>query len=84
MESGQWRIKWVTTHEDPKGAGTFRVMVHSSVSGRPLSQAVDTKGEGHDIAYMSEDPRLFFLVIESKNLDWTIDVEEETTSDPAR
>src|SRR5579863_4867372 len=24
IESGQWRIKWATTNENPAGAGTFR------------------------------------------------------------
>ncbi len=81
IESGQWRIKWKTTHETAPGAGTFRVMVHSAVSGRPLELAVDHRGAGQDTAYVNEDPRLFHLVIESKNLDWSVAVEESVVAE---
>jgi hypothetical protein len=76
IESGQFRIKWVTSHETSPGKGTFRVTVHSAVSGRPLFLAVEHNGVGSDTAYVNEDPRLFHLVVESSNLDWTINVEE--------
>jgi len=46
------------------------------VSGRPLQVAVDHRGPGHDTAYVNDDPRLYHLVIDSANLDWTIAVEE--------
>lgn len=74
--SGVWRIKWETKNEMPPGAGTFQVTVNSAVSGRPLELAVDHKGVGHDIAYVNEDPRLFHLVIESSNVDWSVAIEE--------
>jgi hypothetical protein len=76
IESGEWRIKWVTANENPRGAGTFVVTIHSAVSGRPLSVAVDHSGNGRDTAYVNEDPRLFHLVIASKAVDWSISVEE--------
>jgi hypothetical protein len=76
IESGSWRIKWETRNETTPGKGTFRVMVHSAVSGRPLALAVDHRGIGHDTAYVTEDPRLFHLVIESHDIDWSISVEE--------
>lgn len=76
IESGTWRIKWETRNETAPGRGTFRVEVHSAVSGRPLALAVDHRGIGHDIAYVTEDPRLFELVIESRNIDWSVTVEE--------
>jgi hypothetical protein len=74
--SGQWRIKWETSHEQPPGKGTFRVKVHSLVSGRFVVTAVDRKGVGQDIAYVAEEPRAFFLVIESSDVDWKVSVEE--------
>jgi hypothetical protein len=74
--SGVWRIKWETKNEMPLGTGTFQVTVNSAVSGRPLELAVDHKGVGHDIAYVNEDPRLFHLVIESNNVDWSVAIEE--------
>ena len=76
IESGQWRIKWVTTNEKPPGAGTFKVTVHSAVSGRPLTVAVEHRGIGRDTAYVNEDPRLFHLVIESGGVDWSVSMEE--------
>jgi hypothetical protein len=76
IESGTWRIKWETRNETVPGHGTFRVVVHSAVSGRPLALAVEHRGPGHDIAYVTEDPRLFHLVIESRDIDWSISVEE--------
>jgi len=75
-DSGQFRIKWVTRNEASPGAGKFRVEVHSAVSGRFLSQAVDHQGVGHDTAYFSDDPRLYHLVIESSDIDWWVAVEE--------
>jgi hypothetical protein len=80
IESGQWRIKWKTSNESPPGTGTFKLTVHSAVSGRPLMQAVDFKGVGHNTAYVTEDPRLYHLVIDSNNVDWSFSVEEEVVS----
>ena len=76
IESGQWRIKWATTNENPPGEGTFRVTVHSAVSGRPMGVAVEHLGTGHGTAYVNEDPRLYHLVIESSNVDWSVAMEE--------
>jgi hypothetical protein len=52
------------------------VVVHSAVSGRPLQEAVEHHGDGRGIAYVTEDPRLYHLVINSGGLDWSIKVEE--------
>jgi len=80
--SGAFRIKWETSHESSPGAGTFRIMVHSGVSSRPITQAVDHQGAGHDIAYVTDDPRPYFLVVTSKNVDWSIRVEEAVVGHP--
>jgi len=74
--SGQWRIKWETSHEQSPGKGYFRLKVHSLVSGRFVETAVDHKGVGHDVVYVAEEPRAFFLVIESSGIDWNVSVEE--------
>jgi hypothetical protein len=76
IESGQWRIKWETKNETSPGSGTFAVVVHSAVSGRPLMVAVEHVGAGHDVAYVNEDPRLYHLVVQSTDLDWSVAVEE--------
>jgi hypothetical protein len=79
-DSGSLRLRWETRNEAAPGTGIFRVTVHSDVSGRPLILAVDTRGAGHDVTYVSEDPRSFFLAVESANLDWTLAAEEEVAA----
>ena len=48
----------------------------SSISGRRLATAVDVQGVGHNTAYVTEDPRAFFAVVESANVDWQFSVDE--------
>jgi hypothetical protein len=38
--------------------------------------AVEHRGPGRDVAYVNEDPREFFLVIESTGLEWSVEVAE--------
>jgi hypothetical protein len=83
-ETGSLRLRWETSHEAAPGTGVFRVTVHSDVSGRSLVLAVDKRGVGRDVAYVSEDPRPFFLVIESANLVWTLAADEAVTTTAAR
>jgi hypothetical protein len=84
-DTGSLRLRWETRNEAAPGAGTFRVTVHSDVSGRALLLAVDAIGVGGDTTYVSEDPRSFFLAVESANLDWTLAAEEAVaaTAGPA-
>jgi len=82
IESGAFRIKWETSHEITPGAGAFRIVVHSGISSRPITEAVDYQGVGHDIAYVRDDPRPYFLVITSKNVDWSVRVEEAVAGTP--
>jgi hypothetical protein len=81
MGNAEWRIKWETSHEKSPGKGAFKVAVHSAISGRPLIYAVDEHGVGHDTVYVTEDPRLFYLVIDAHDLDWSVKVEESVVSD---
>ncbi len=76
IESGGWRIKWETKNETSPEAGEFRLTVQSAVSGRLIKEAVDHRGAGRDIAYLNDDPRLYDLVIQSHDLDWSVTVEE--------
>jgi hypothetical protein len=80
IETGQWRIKWATKPqaqgEPVSSNGNFRVAVHSLVSGRFVSVVAERQGAGSGIAYMAEEPRQFFLVIESAGLNWMVQVEE--------
>jgi hypothetical protein len=74
--TGALRMHWQTKNEAPKGTGTFRLILQSAISGRALQEPVDEKGLGEGTAYVAEDPRVFFISIESANLDWSFTVEE--------
>ena len=82
VESGAFRIKWETSHETSPGEGTFQIEVHSGISSRPIALAVERQGIGHDIAYVRDDPRPYYLVVSSKNVDWSIRVEEAVAGQP--
>jgi hypothetical protein len=75
-ETGSLRVRWETRNEATPGRGRFHVTVHSAISGRPLAVAVDHRGVGRDTFYFSEDPRVFYLVVESADLEWSLTVEE--------
>jgi hypothetical protein len=81
IESTQWRIKWETKGAASPGAGSFHLVVHSAVSGRPIQDAVKQQGNGRGIAYVTEEPRLYHLVIDSAGVDWSIAVEEAVVGD---
>ena len=71
-DSGSMRIGWTTA----KGAGTFRLTIHSAISGRPLIEAVDQRGAGAGTAFVHEDPRVFYAVVDSTDLDWSFTLQE--------
>jgi len=85
-ETGAFRIKWEaraaapSAEKPPAGRapveGTFKLTLHSSISGRSLQVAVDQRGPGADTAYVNEDPRIFFAVVEASNIDWSFSVDE--------
>ena len=83
-DTGSLRLHWETRNEAAPGTGVFRVTVHSDVSGRALVLAVDARGVGRDTTYVSEDPRSFFLAVESASLDWTVAAEEAIAATKAR
>jgi hypothetical protein len=74
--TGSLRMHWQTRNESPKGKGSFRLILHSAISGRELQEPVDHDGVGEGTAYVAEDPRVFFMSAESSNLDWSFSVEE--------
>jgi hypothetical protein len=76
IDSFEWRITWATENEASPGAGRFRVLVQSSDSGRVIDEAVDRAGVGAGTVYITEDPRRYYLTVESAGIDWSITVEE--------
>jgi hypothetical protein len=77
LASGRFRVRWKTEHERPAGAGTFRLTARSSVSGRPLQQVADHRGEGEGASdFDEEDRRTYDFTIESQNVEWSVTVED--------
>lgn len=74
--SGRFRIRWQTIAEPDGSSGTFRLTVHSAVSGRPLQQVVDHRGPGDGTVNFEDDPRPYNLMVESAGLRWTVAVDE--------
>ena len=74
--TGYLRFTWETSNETKPGEGRFRLILGSSISGRAIQVLVDSKGVGHDIAYVSEEPRTFYIKIESANEDWKFTMDE--------
>ncbi len=81
--TGALRVHWRTENEFPKGAGTFRLILQSAISGRTLQEPVDEKGPGEGTVYAAEDPRVFYISVQSANLDWSFTVEEALFGSPA-
>ncbi len=75
-DSGRLRIGWQARNEKPASSGTFRLAVHSAVSGRPIQVVADHRGEGTGTVDFADDPRSYNLMIESANVDWSITVDE--------
>lgn len=74
--TGSLRMHWQTKNESPQGTGTFLMVLRSAISGRELQNPVDQRGDGEGTAYVAEDPRTFYVTIESTNVDWSFTVEE--------
>jgi hypothetical protein len=75
-DTGAFRIIWTTRAPAGTGEGTFLLTLHSAISGRPLQVAVDHRGPGGATAYINDDPRVFFAVVDASNIDWSFSVDE--------
>jgi hypothetical protein len=77
-DSGALRVHWQTKPITgaPATDGLFRLTAHSAISGRILQQVVDEHGAGSGVDYVSQDPHVFYMSVESAALDWTFSVEE--------
>ena len=64
---------------NPVNPETFRLTAQSAISGRPVKVAVDEHGAGEGIAYVNDDPRVFYMLVESSGLDWSFSVDEGFT-----
>jgi len=75
-DTGGFRVRWETRNESAPGAGRLKVVFRSGDSGRPIMEAVDARGVGHDEEEVADNVRWYFLTIESANVDWTVHVDE--------
>ena len=73
---GQFRLRWETHAEDSKGAGRFRLLIRSGVSGRTLQVAADHKGEGSGVVDFADSPRTYDFLVESAHVLWSFTVED--------
>ena len=78
-ETGSLRVRWTTANEVAGKRGHLTVAIHSAISGRPLQTMVEQSGVGQGEAFMAEDPRIFFAVVDSADIDWTLAVDEGVT-----
>ena len=73
--TGAFRVRW-----EARGAGAapgeLRVTLHSAVSGRPIVTAVDVRGAGQGESIVSDDPRVYYVQVDSSNLEWRFTVDE--------
>ena len=76
MNIFRWRVRWKTSNETAPGKGHFVLTVNSAISGRPLAEIVRHDGPGEGLADVNDDPRLYHMVIDSNDIDWTVTVEE--------
>jgi hypothetical protein len=80
VTTGALQLRWETRGDATAGASRFRVTLHSAISGRPLQVIVDRAGPGSGTAYVEDEPRVSYLVIESDQLEWTAKLEEAVGS----
>jgi hypothetical protein len=74
--TGYLRATWETTHETTPGAGRFKLIVGSSISGRQLMVLADARGVGHSVSYVNEEARTFYALVESSDVDWKFTIDE--------
>jgi len=76
VETGALRIHWEARAAGATDNSSFKLWLHSAISGRPLQMAVDHKGPGKDLAYIEDEPRVSYFLVEAGTLDWTVTLEE--------
>jgi hypothetical protein len=77
-DSGALRVRWEASAlpGEPAASGTLRLVAHSAISGRVLQEVLDQHGPGSGTGYVSQDPHVFYMSVESSGLAWSFSVEE--------
>lgn len=77
LASGRFRVTWRTSGEVSPGTGRFTLTARSSVSGRPLQEVADHRGEGSGtIEFAEEDRRIYDFTVDSDNVEWSFTVDD--------
>jgi hypothetical protein len=77
LASGRFRVSWRTSAQDSPGSGHFKLTARSSVSGRPLQEVADHRGEGSgSIEFAEEDRRVYDFTVESESVEWSFTVDD--------
>jgi hypothetical protein len=78
-DTGALRVNWEAAPSPGAAPGapqTLRVTAHSAISGRVLQQVIDRNGPGSGVDYVSQDPHVFYISVESAGLEWKVSVDE--------
>ena len=76
-DTGALRLEWeATAKTEAAAARNFSIAIHSSISGRPLTVPIDHRGSGNGSVFVSEEPRVFFMVVTGQDFDWKVTVSE--------
>jgi hypothetical protein len=77
-DTGALRLEWeAKARNDTAEKESFRIAIHSSISGRPLAVPIDHRGSGGGTVFVSEEPRVFFAVVNaSDGFDWKVTISE--------
>jgi hypothetical protein len=77
VTTGALRLTWKATKDAGAPAtGVFRVSLYSAISGRALQVFVERTDSGEGTAYVADDPRVSYLVIDAEHMTWKASLEE--------
>jgi hypothetical protein len=76
IEGWIWRVHWEARNDSAGGKGALRVAALSADSGREIAEITDVRGNDHDVKYLSDLPRRYYLVVTASDNEWSLVVEE--------
>ena len=76
-DTGALRVTWEASAVPGEPTpGRLKLIAHSAISGRILQEVLDQEGPGSGTGYVSQDPHVFYISVESSGLAWRFSVEE--------
>jgi hypothetical protein len=79
-KTGGLRLTWNTRQTPLSPPGTFTVGLYNAETGRKINDAIDVRWAAHGTAFLMPEPHPFYLVVDAKDVDWTVTVEETVPS----